>query len=80
MPIYEYWCPECKTSFEKLRAMGSKDDEVSCSRCGSPVKRMLSLVAAVGRSSDVEGGVMARHASTGGGCACGGACACRSHN
>jgi putative FmdB family regulatory protein len=73
MPIYEYWCRECKAQFEKLRPMGSSDREVSCPRCGSPVKKMLSVVAAVGRASEegsysMEGGF---------GCGCGGACSCR---
>ena len=73
MPIYEYWCRECKTQFEKLRAMGSNDREIACPRCGSPVKRMLSVVAAVGRTTGGES------YPTGGGCACGGGgCGCGS--
>jgi putative FmdB family regulatory protein len=71
MPIYEYWCRECKAQFERLRPMGSNDREIACPRCGSPVKRMVSVVAAVGRS--VEG----ESYSAGGGCACGGGvCGC----
>ena len=75
MPIYEYWCPECKDRFEKLRPMGSKDAEVVCSRCGSAVKRMLSVVAAVGRSSTGE------RRPAAGGCGCGrGGCGCHGHH
>ncbi|MEA2574383.1 MAG: hypothetical protein QOH93_1681 [Chloroflexia bacterium] len=71
MPLYEYWCPECKRQFEKLRPMGSKDSEVTCPRCGSSVRRMLSVVAAVSRSDE---GYAPR---SGGGCACGGGgCGC----
>lgn len=71
MPLYEYWCPECKRQFEKLRPMGSKDAEVKCPRCGSGVRRMLSVVAAVSRSDEGYA------ASSGGGCACGrGGCGC----
>ncbi|HYP42169.1 MAG TPA: zinc ribbon domain-containing protein [Chloroflexia bacterium] len=71
MPIYEYWCRECKAQFEKLRPMGSNDREIACPRCGSPVKKMLSVVAAVGRTSGGES------YSMGGGCACGGGgCGC----
>ncbi len=72
MPIYEYWCPQCKSPFEKLRPMQSKDSEVSCQRCGSPVKRMLSVVAAISRTSE-----SATYQSGSGGCACGGNCGCR---
>ncbi|HEX9989271.1 MAG TPA: zinc ribbon domain-containing protein [Chloroflexia bacterium] len=72
MPIYEYWCRECKAQFERLRPMGSSDREIACPRCGSPVKRMVSVVAAVGRA---PGG--GESYSTGGGCACGGGgCGC----
>ena len=75
MPIYEYWCPECKDSFEKLRQMNSKDADVVCGRCGAPVKKMLSVIATVGRSDAGES------YSMGGGCGCGGGgCGCRSHN
>ena len=74
MPIYEYWCPGCKASFEKLRAMNSRDAEVTCPRCGSAVKRMLSVFAVAGR------GIERESYSAGGGCACGGGgCACRTH-
>jgi putative FmdB family regulatory protein len=74
MPIYEYWCPQCRASFEKLRSMESKDSEVTCSRCGSHVKRMVSVFAAVsvGRSAESESYQAGR-----GGCACGGNCSCR---
>lgn len=74
MPIYEYFCPECRATFEKLRPISSSDAEVTCPRCGSPVKRMVSLMAAVGRS-----GEDAEFSSGGGGCDCGGSCGCGGH-
>ncbi|MEO6457100.1 MAG: zinc ribbon domain-containing protein [Chloroflexia bacterium] len=76
MPLYEYWCPECKKTFEKLRPMESKHSDVKCVRCGSPVKKMLSVFAAVGRSSEAEG----YFTGGGGGCACGGNCSCQSRH
>ncbi|MFL5735515.1 MAG: FmdB family zinc ribbon protein [Chloroflexia bacterium] len=76
MPIYEYWCPQCRTQFDKLRPLGSSDAEVKCPTCGSGVKKMVSVFTAVGRSSD-EG--YARPVSNGGGCACGGNCGCGGH-
>ena len=39
---------------KKLRPMQSNDNEVTCPRCGSKVKKMLSVVAAVGRSHSDE--------------------------
>ncbi len=76
MPIYEYWCPECRETFEKLRPMNSNDSEVSCPRCGSGVKKMLSVVALAGSKA---AGADYRPAS--GGCGCGGAgCSCHSRN
>ncbi|MGA7732112.1 MAG: zinc ribbon domain-containing protein [Chloroflexia bacterium] len=73
MPIYEYFCSQCKSAFEKLRPMGASDAEVSCPRCGSKVRRMLSVVAAVSRNSEAR-------QSYGGGCGCGGNCGCGRHN
>lgn len=73
MPLYEYRCADCKTSFEKLT---SRDlaDSVACPACeGSRSKRLISVFASFTQTSD--GGVV----STGGGCACGGACGCGGH-
>lgn len=76
MPIYEYWCPECRDTFEKLRPMNSKDSEVSCPACGSQVKRMVSVVAIAGRTSESSGFA----SQAGGGCGCGGNCGCGGHH
>ena len=75
MPLYEYWCPECKKTFEKLQPMGSKDSPVKCVRCGAVMKKMLSVFATVGRSGEAESYFM-----SGGGCACGGNCGCGSRH
>ena len=74
MPLYEYWCPECKKTFEKLQPMGSKESDVKCARCGVSMKKLLSVFAAVGRGSDGEAHFM------GGRCACGGNCGCGGHH
>ena len=76
MPIYEYWCSQCKTQFDKLRPIAGNDTQVTCPRCGSNVKRMLSVIAAVNKS----GSEAHSTAANGGGCACGrGACGCGHH-
>jgi putative FmdB family regulatory protein len=48
MPIYEYACPDCQQSFEKLVSVGNKDKPVPCPTCGkdSPRKK-VTLVASV---------------------------------
>jgi putative FmdB family regulatory protein len=81
MPIYEYWCPQCRASFEQLRPMGSKDSEVECPQCGSAVKRMLSVFAVAGLAGRGRASVGedSYSYSPAGGCGCGGACSCGGH-
>ncbi|MEO5952684.1 MAG: zinc ribbon domain-containing protein [Chloroflexia bacterium] len=76
MPIYEYYCQQCKSPFEKLRPLNSNDNEISCPKCGSKVRRMLSVVAAISKTSEGS-----QSYSGSGGCGCGGNCGCgNSHN
>lgn len=45
MPIYEYHCPSCGATFEKLVRLGS-DAPVHCPTCDSDApQRLISLVA-----------------------------------
>lgn len=47
MPIFEYDCPDCGDSFEKLIRSASSDAKIICPRCGSvKVRRKLSAFAA----------------------------------
>jgi putative FmdB family regulatory protein len=74
MPLYEYACLDCNERFEELRAASRADAPVPCTTCGgSRVKRLLSVFstrsAGAGDTMVASGG--------GGGCACGGNCACR---
>jgi putative FmdB family regulatory protein len=69
MPLYEYRCRVCDTSFQLLRTVRSADDPAPCPSGHTDVARALSLVAPVRR-----GEFMTAPAS-GGGC-CGGACGC----
>lgn len=51
MPIYEYVCPTCGQSFEKLVRGGRKAREalVACPTCGqNSYRKQVTLVAAVG--------------------------------
>lgn len=43
MPIYEYHCPECDTTFEQRRPFGQADEPLNCPQCENPeVQRLLS--------------------------------------
>jgi putative FmdB family regulatory protein len=67
MPIYEYYCRDCKTKFEALRPMSKADAPIACKQCeGKHTSRMLSRFAAHSGGKAVAG-------TGGGGCAsCGG--------
>ena len=69
MPLYEYRCPTCRSTFELLRPMRRSSEPASCPRGHGGATRTISLIAA--RTRDGE------QAPGGGGCACGsGACGC----
>jgi putative FmdB family regulatory protein len=72
MPLYEYYCAECRTKFEALRPMGKADEKIECEHCQSMrTSRVLSVVFVSSGSGEAMSG----------GCACGGACGCgHSHN
>ncbi len=45
MPMYDYRCPQCQTTFEQLVSF-SKADEVPCPRCGYQYgQRRISKIA-----------------------------------
>ncbi len=75
MPLYEYYCSDCKSRFELLVNHKHADDIV-CMKCHSEkVRRLLSVFSArrgVGVDDSFEDGAPAT-----GGCGCGGgACGC----
>jgi putative FmdB family regulatory protein len=44
MPVYEYRCPACGSSFEKLRKMQEAEAPADCPLCGSKeASRQLSV-------------------------------------
>ncbi len=78
MPLYEYYCADCRTKFEAIRPMTKADDTIQCKNCESNhTSRMLSLFAA---HTNTEGGSASSQNFTGGhgggGC-CGGMCGCK---
>jgi putative FmdB family regulatory protein len=63
MPIYEFTCPKCQTTFDELLPASRRDDPMKCPCCGElHATRNLSAFAAPGASSGASGG---------GACGCG---------
>ena len=42
MPIYEYYCANCKAEYELLRPVSKADETAPCQTCGQPGERQLS--------------------------------------
>jgi putative FmdB family regulatory protein len=87
MPLYEYYCADCKDRFEMLTSYAaSQSDTIVCASCHSTkVRKLLSLTAKRVRSGggddfgDAFGGDDVGDDGDdlgGGGCDCGGACSC----
>jgi putative FmdB family regulatory protein len=85
MPLYEYFCSDCRAKFTALRPSAQADTPIACEQCAGPhTGRVLSVFFAPARSSS-RAGAYADSAdadsATDGGCGCGGMCACgHGHN
>ena len=84
MPVYEYYCSDCRTKFETLRSMSAADEPQACNHCGATrhVNRTISTFARIGAGIEAFGGSesggsasMPDFGAGGGGC-CGGSCGC----
>jgi putative FmdB family regulatory protein len=87
MPIYEYYCKDCRNKFELLTTYTESEVDIECSKChGSSVRKLFSVFARArgggdafgdgdfgdGDDFDDDGEYM-----SGGSCACGGgSCGC----
>lgn len=77
MPVYEYYCADCKTKFDARRPMSKADDAIQCKHCESMrTSRTLSLFAVSGFSGSSAGSLPDSGFGGGGGCCGGGACGC----
>jgi len=76
MPLYEYYCAECRNTFDTLRSMDKADATIQCKHCESrSTSRVLSVFAP--RSKGAQQSTMPQApVMTGGGGCCGGACGC----
>ena len=76
MPLYEYYCSECKSKFELL-VSHKYADEVVCVKChGEKVRRLLSIFAMAHSEDEFGDSSYDEMASPGGSCGCGGNCSC----
>ena len=76
MPLYEYYCSDCKSKFELLVSHQHADDVV-CMKCHSEkVRRLLSVFAFASNDSE-DSAYDNVGLSAGGSCGCGGgSCGC----
>jgi putative FmdB family regulatory protein len=52
MPIYEYYCPDCSTHFEKLVRLSEATKTPDCPECGEKhAQKQLSAFATSGGSA-----------------------------
>lgn len=77
MPLYEYFCPSCKESFEALRPAAQADQPTTCPSCRvESSQRILSLVASSVMKGHGAAGLAEMSPPSMGGACCGGACGC----
>lgn len=73
MPLYEYYCAECRNTFDALRSMDKADMTIQCKHCESrSTSRVLSIFAPRSKGAD---NTVTPAMTRGGGC-CGGSCGC----
>jgi len=52
MPIYEYFCPNCKLKFELLRPLSQSNKTALCPYCHSGAERIFFSFASFSKSSE----------------------------
>ena len=49
MPLYEYECKTCESTFEILQSLNEADDELACPECDSfDTAKVFSAIASIG--------------------------------
>ncbi len=86
MPLYEYYCADCRGKFEMFTTYEASEGDIVCTKChGGRVRKMFSMFASLRGASQFGDGYGDSYddgyddGEGGGGCACGGACSCGSH-
>lgn len=54
MPLYEYRCPECDTTFDARRPMAEASDPIDCPNGHVGSRRLLSVFASTGSASSAS--------------------------
>jgi putative FmdB family regulatory protein len=85
MPLYEYYCADCRGKFELLMSYEASGTPMTCTKChGTNTRKMFSVFARSSRGGD-DGGAFGSGDDSGeygddglggGGCSCGGMCSC----
>ena len=71
MPMYEYFCEACETSFDQMTTMSARDQKVACPKCGSrKTGRKLSVVGVGTSGGKSQAGASGGHVHSGM-CGCG---------
>jgi len=73
MPLYDFRCKTCETTFEVRRPMAEASDPATCPQGHENAVRLLSVFASVGASSGSAAPAPAPR--SGGGCGSGCGCA-----
>lgn len=61
MPLYDYKCQQCSSSFTELRKCNEMDTQIDCPECGGrQSERVLSAFAVGGHSSSSSVSAAAR--------------------
>jgi putative FmdB family regulatory protein len=77
MPLYEYYCADCRTKFEALRPMDRADAAIQCKQCESVrTSRVLSLFATFNRGESSSSPTLSPSSGGQRGGCCGGMCGC----
>ncbi len=80
MPLYEYRCTNCESSFEMLRPMSQSDQPAACPYCAEVTgRRTISLFAAVSRDTGSGSRLVTSSGSSGCGTCAGGHCSTCGH-
>ncbi len=72
MPIFDYHCVDCETTFEIFHKVREKADDIVCPHCGSKNSKKLMSAPMVSMGSSTDSG---SSCDSGGSCGCSsGAC------
>ncbi len=74
MPVFDYQCSDCGTTYDVYHKVREVVDDVVCPRCGSPSHKRLMSVPSISMGSKASGELSSGPSCESGGSCCGGAC------